>query len=181
MAKKLHITKRTLNSLIVLLLFIIIAAIFLTKKSQKDIVNNPAPNTPTLSPTPTPIREKMKVTRVIDGDTIVLSNNEQVRYIGIDAPESDTNDCFTADSTETNSSLVLNQEVELESDVNDKDNYKRLLRYVYVDGEMVNEFLVRWGYAKAENYFPEKRYRELFLEAEKEAKEQKRGLWGKCN
>lgn len=139
-----------------------------------------------LSPTPMIFRkQKARVTRVIDGDSVALSTGEQVRYIGIDAPEifdgaTGKKDCFADQAKKTNTALVLNQEVELEADVNDKDKYGRLLRYVYVEDQLVNEFLLRWGYAKMENYFPEKRYMAVFREAQNEAQMQNRGLWGNC-
>ena len=102
-----------------------------------------------------------------------------MRLIGIDTPE--LKKCFYQEAKDTTTALVSGQEVELESDINDKDDYGRLLRYVYVEGEMVNEFLVTWGFAEAEDFFPEKRHYTRFLSAQKEAQKQNRGLWGKCN
>ena len=130
-----------------------------------------------------------RVTRVVDGDTIVVDINgvsEKVRLIGVDTPETidprKLVQCFGKEASAFNKSLLLNASIRLEADSlqYDRDKYGRLLRYVYVEGEMVNEFLVTWGFAKAENYFPEKRYYERFVSAQKEAQLQKRGIWGKC-
>ncbi len=136
-------------------------------------------------PTPSPIREKAVVVKVFDGDSILLSDGRQVRYIGVNSPETGgkttSKECFSDEATKANTALVLQQTIEMENDKNDTDVYKRLLRYVYVDGEMVNDFLVRWGYARAEKNFPEDRYKSQFITAEKEARSQTRGLWGKCH
>lgn len=127
-------------------------------------------------------KQVAKVARVIDGDTIELESGEKVRYIGIDSPESvDPNkpeECFAQEAAQKNEDLVLNKEVELEKDVSDVDRYDRLLRYVYADGEMVNEVLVKEGYAYASAYPPDIKYQDLFDSAQKEAREGEKGLWG---
>lgn len=128
-----------------------------------------------------------KVSRVVDGDTIKLENGETVRYIGIDTPE--TVDprravgCFGKEASDKNKELVLGKEVRLVKDVSETDTYKRLLRYVYVGDLFVNEYLVREGFARASSYPPDVRHRDLFRDAEREAREAKRGLWadGVCD
>jgi micrococcal nuclease len=92
--------------------------------------------------------------RIIDGDTFQLFSGETVRLICVDAPESGSlkGDEATAYLT----SLIYFKEVRLESDVDDKDAYGRLLRYVYVsneDGEIfVNKEIVEQGYADVFRY-----------------------------
>jgi micrococcal nuclease len=123
------------------------------------------------------------VTKVIDGDTIVLETGEVVRYIGIDTPESPESkkeECFALESYLKNSELVLNKHVVLEKDVSETDRYDRLLRYVYIGNIMVNDILVRQGYAKAVSYPPDVKYQEQFKEAEREAREENSGLWSRC-
>lgn len=72
-----------------------------------------------------------KVSRVIDGDTFELESGEIVRLICVDTPEENQKDHDEAkDFLEV---LILNQDVRLEKDTNDKDEYGRLLRYVYVN------------------------------------------------
>ena len=51
------------------------------------------------------------VTRVIDGDTIVLENGERVRYIGIDTPEISQNECFALEAKKKNEELVLGKSI----------------------------------------------------------------------
>ncbi len=120
------------------------------------------------------------VTRVIDGDTIVLENGERVRYIGIDTPEISQNECFALEAKKKNEELVLGKRVRLEKDVSERDKYGRLLRYVYVGEIFVNDYLVRNGYAYAVTYPPDVKYSERFLQAQREARENKRGLWAYC-
>jgi len=116
------------------------------------------------------------VTGVIDGDTIEIEGGYHVRYIGIDAPEKD--EPYYWEALQANRNLVEGKKVRLEKDVEDKDKYGRLLRYVWVDNTMVNAELVRLGYAYSYSYPPNLKYQTYLLQMEKEAREQKRGLWG---
>ena len=67
--------------------------------------------------------------------------------------------------------------VYLQRDVSDEDKFKRLLRFVYADGILVNAELVREGYARAKVYPPDTRYAECFAALEQEAREAGRGMW----
>ncbi len=121
------------------------------------------------------------VTRVIDGDTIELENGEKVRYIGIDSPEvANIGECFGKESTNKNAELVLGKKVHLVKDVSERDRYQRLLRYVYVDDVFINELLVRDGYASALTYPPDVKFKDVFLEAQRLARDEGKGLWSKC-
>jgi len=115
------------------------------------------------------------VTRIIDGDTIEIENGVRVRYIGIDTPE--IGEHYYLEATEANRQLVEGNRIRLEKDVEDKDEYGRLLRYVWVAETMVNAELVKLGYAYSYSYPPNLKYQAHFLQLEKEAREQKRGLW----
>ena len=128
---------------------------------------------------------KARVTRVVDGDTIHVSlggRDYTVRYIGLDTPE--TVDPrrpvqpFGKEASDRNKQLVEGKIVTLEKDVSETDRFGRLLRYVYVDGRMVNATLVEEGYARAATFPPDVKYQELFRRLEQEAREVKRGLWG---
>lgn len=127
-------------------------------------------------------KEFYKVKKVIDGDTIILENGEKVRYIGIDTPEIIRNgrflpECFALESKRVNEKLVLGKKVRLEKDVSERDRYGRLLRYVYVGDVFVNEYLVKEGYAKAVSFPPDVKYQEKLRNAERYARENKKGLW----
>jgi micrococcal nuclease len=115
------------------------------------------------------------VTRVIDGDTVIVEGGYHVRYIGIDAPEG--GEFYYLESKQINEGLVAGKSVRLERDVSDKDSYGRLLRYVYVGDDFVNAEMVRQGCAWAIAYPPDVKY-QVYLEAlEKEARQSKRGIW----
>jgi len=116
------------------------------------------------------------VTRVIDGDTIEIEGGYRVRYIGIDTPERD--EPYYWEASGVNRNLVEGKEIRLEKDVENKDEYGRLLRYVWVDDTMVNAELVRLGYAYSYSYPPNVKYKAHFLQMENEAREHKWGLWG---
>lgn len=125
------------------------------------------------------------VVRVVDGDTIVVDFNgkdEKVRLIGVDTPESVHADksknteegILVSDYTK---SKLTGKKVKLEFDVSERDKYGRLLAYVYIDGEMYNKHLLEIGYAKIATYPPNVKYVEDFKEIQKQARENKVGLW----
>lgn len=133
--------------------------------------------------------ERVVVSKVVDGDTIELTDGQTVRLIGIDTPE--TVDprrpvgCFGKEASNEAKKILLGKEVILQKDVSETDKYKRLLRYVFLpleDGQtlFVNDYLVREGFAKVLTYPPDVKYNEQFRLAESEARENKRGLWGRC-
>ncbi len=126
------------------------------------------------------------VKRVLDGDTVVLSDGERVRYIGVDTPEvyhsqrpNRPEQWYAREAKAFNSRLVEGKPVKLEFDVERRDKYKRLLAYVYLeDGTFVNAELVRQGYARILTIPPNVKYADLFLKYEREARQASRGLWG---
>lgn len=136
-------------------------------------------------PDNTPLRISAAVVRVVDGDTIVvkLANGVEgkVRYIGIDTPETKHPnkgvEYYGKEATEANKRLVDGKDVELELDVQRWDKYGRLLAYVYVNGLFVNKELVGQGYAHVSTFPPNVKYQSVFLEAEREARRENRGLW----
>ncbi len=117
----------------------------------------------------------VKVTEVIDGDTIKLESGETVRYIGIDTPEQ--GELLYDEATNKNKELVEGKTVRLEKDVSETDIFGRLLRYVYIDGTFVNAKLVELGYAKATPYPPDTKYESVFSQLEGEAKNAGLGIW----
>ena len=137
------------------------------------------------------------VTKVIDGDTFILSDKSKVRLLGIDAPEVRSSDKMDRDvgrtgqdketisklgelSTEYLKELIEGKRVLLtkENNYEDKDSYGRLLRYAYLeDGTFINGKMVEEGYAQVFRKYDLSRKNEL-LELEKDARENERGLWG---
>ncbi len=119
--------------------------------------------------------ETARVVRVIDGDTIDVTINGteyRVRYVGANTPERDEV-CYR-DAVDANRALVDGRTVTLVRDTSDTDRYDRLLRYVYVGDLLVNEELIRTGYAEAVLYAPDDQFYDTFLALEIEA--ERRGL-----
>jgi len=124
--------------------------------------------------------ETAEVSQVIDGDTIVIEGGFHVRYIGIDTPEVHPQlEAYGMEALQANRELVEGKEVRLERDVSETDKYGRLLRYVYVNGILVNAELVRQGLAYARAYPPDTKYQDYLEELETEAREAGRGMWAK--
>jgi micrococcal nuclease len=127
------------------------------------------------------------VTRVVDGDTIearIGGRLEDVRYIGVDTPETVKPDtpvqCFGPRASAFNHSLVERRQVHLVFGVERRDIYGRLLAYVYLGGHLVNAMLVRRGLARSLTIPPNNRFAPLFQALELRAARAGRGLWGVC-
>ena len=93
--------------------------------------------------------------------------------------------CFGKEAGNRLKSLLSEKEIVLQKDVSETDKYSRLLRYIFLplpDGQMlfVNDYMVREGFAKVLTYPPDVKYNEQFRQAEREAREAGRGLWGRC-
>lgn len=128
----------------------------------------------------------VRVKGVIDGDTIVLSNDQHVRYIGIDTPEIRKNISgvwvyepmpFSEEAKAFNQKLVEGKIVRLEFDVEKRDKYNRLLAYCFVADTLVNAKLLEEGLALLYTWVPNIKYVDLFVKLQKEAREKKKGLW----
>ena len=131
--------------------------------------------------------QRAYVSRVIDGDTIevrVGGREDEVRYIGIDTPETvkpgTPVQCFGPQASAFNHRLVEHREVRLVFDRERRDVYGRLLAYVYRGGELVNARLARLGYARTLTIPPNTARAGLFHRLAAVAGRQGRGLWGAC-
>ena len=145
-------------------------------------------------------RVPCKVVKVYDGDTFKcrLESGEEVkvRLIGIDTPESRRNRKAYRDAERSGKSveeivrlgkmaseftkrlIPPGTVVYLETDVQLHDRYGRLLAYVYLpDGRMLNEVLVEEGYATVYTFPPNVKYAERFVELQRKAMRERRGLW----
>lgn len=144
-----------------------------TAQTSGTVIPSPLPPHPSRAGCTTAV-----VLSVVDGDTLTLDNGETVRYIGIDAPETD--ECYGAEATEMNRQLVEGKTVILIGDVEDRGRYGRLLRYVIADGRFVNAELVRLGYARAESYGDNVMFQQVLAIFERYAYESGDGLWTEC-
>jgi endonuclease YncB( thermonuclease family) len=145
-------------------------------------VSSAIPPTSTRSPCITATPPGMvlaHVTRIVDGDTIYVEINgqrEKLRYIGIDTPEQDFP--FYDESTAANRALVDGQDVLLEPDVSERDQYGRLLAYVYLtSGLFVNAELVSMGLAESIAYPPDTKHEAELDALERKAQDQGLGMW----
>lgn len=119
---------------------------------------------------------------VDDGDTIVLSDNRRIRYIGINAPEikheNREAEPLGNEATAFNKNLVLRKKVRLEFDTEKYDRYGRFLAYIFLkDGTFVNKEMVKQGYAYCLPKKPNTRYQSKFLICQQKAMKAKTGIW----
>ena len=127
------------------------------------------------------------VTKVVDGDTIVVSREgirETIRLIGINTPESvDPRrpvECFAQEASSKAKEILANKYVHLKEDPSQgsRDKYNRLLRYVHTsEGLFFNHWMIKNGYAFEYTYDDPYKYANFFKSAEREAQRQKLGLW----
>jgi micrococcal nuclease len=123
---------------------------------------------------------------VVDGDTIVLTGGERVRYIGVDTPESvkpgTPVQCYAKAASHANERMVAGEPVRLRFDAERRDRYGRLLAYVYraSDGLFVNAELVRRGYAVTLTIPPNVAHAAEFAHLARSARRAGRGLWSAC-
>lgn len=134
-----------------------------------------------------PRAAKAFVIRVVDGDTIEARIDgvvDDVRYIGIDTPETVKPNapvqCFGPQASAFNHRLVEERWVRLVFGVERRDVYGRLLAYVYREGHFVNASLVRRGLARTLTIPPNDRFAPLLRRLELRAARAGRGLWGAC-
>ena len=137
-----------------------------------------ATRTPVATASPTPELQAAYVARVTDGDTIrvrIDGREYPLRYIGINCPE--VGQPYADEATRANQDLVLHKTVLPERDVSETDRHGRLLRYVYLDDQMVNGILVQRGLANAGTYPPDVKHQDYLRALEQEAREAGRGFW----
>ena len=134
------------------------------------------------------------VARVVDGDTLELTNGDQVRLVQIDAPELGGGECYARQARAALAALVpAGSRVRLTTDpavsaypgrspdLDKVDRFGRYLAYVFNDGENANLALVRAGAASPWFFGGARgRYADELLRAAREAREERVGLWGAC-
>ncbi|MCX7616137.1 MAG: lamin tail domain-containing protein [Patescibacteria group bacterium] len=163
-----------------------------TNKSKEDKLDSLSLNQEKNPNITIPSKEEtFLVSRVIDGDTIVLENNQVVRYLGIDAPEfseEEKSECLGKEARDFNVSLVLGKKVFLKKNTTssqDKDNFGRLLRYVYLESspsKSINQMIIEAGLAYSYNFNHPHDLEDVFEDVEKGARQNQKGIWSpnKC-
>jgi micrococcal nuclease len=117
--------------------------------------------------------ENTIVTKVIDGDTVVVEGGWHVRLLEIDADEKGY-PCYDA-AKKRLEQLVLNKEIRLEKDKTDVDIYGRCLRAIFIGDENIDLQLVKEGLAVARFYEPDVKYKNEISAAEQQAIQNKTG------
>lgn len=119
-------------------------------------------------------QERVTISKVLDHSTIVTSRNEKITLIGVDKPPTGA---FTVrDAREHLSDIVLRKEVMLIADPNISDPKGSRARYVYLNGDLVNQRLISEGFAgvRHDGSFTKL---DAFLEAETVARRMRIGAW----
>jgi micrococcal nuclease len=127
---------------------------------------------------------------VVDGDTIdvnIKGHRERVRLIGIDTPETKKPNtpvqCYGPEATKfTKSLLPADAPLHLERDIVARDDFGRMLAYVYLagDGEFVNMAIITKGFARPLTIPPNSTHADEFIEAARVAEADNIGLWARC-
>lgn len=124
---------------------------------------------------PALVHADVRVERVLDGDSIVLSDGRQVRYLGINSPE--VGQTFSDEARALNRRLVEGKHVRLQLDGPPTDRYGRTLAYVSVGDQFINGEIVRAGLAHLFVFHPLRRH-DTLVASQREAREARRGMWG---
>jgi micrococcal nuclease len=129
----------------------------------------------------------LEISKFVDGDTFWVmdakGNSVKIRLIGIDAPETRRTGnkemgYFGKEASVYVKNLLTGRRIRLEFDIGKYDRYKRTLAYVFLeDGMFLNAHLVKEGYASVMTVPPNVKYANLFVNLQREAKKNNRGLW----
>jgi micrococcal nuclease len=143
--------------------------------------------------------DAVKFVRTVDGDTIIVEDSsgehKRVRMIGIDTPESvakeeERNNEYGVMSSDFTKKLLTDaQTLYLEYDIDDDDQYDRILAYLWledvsdtfdeenIENSMVNAIIIKNGYGIAKRYEPTVAHDEVLQKLMNTAKENNTGLW----
>jgi len=178
--------KRPLVKIIIGVVLFLLATVYTPKQATPNpsVKGTITTVTPAVTTVPASL---VKVTKVIDGDTIMVSINDldqAIRLIGVDTPETvdprKPVQCFGKEASNYVKHLVEGKNVVLDSDhtQEDKDKYNRLLRYVRLeDGTFVNQKIIEDGFGFEYTYNTPYKYQVEFKAAQNQAQATKRGLW----
>ena len=149
------------------------------------------PGAPPAPTTPSALGPNATMLRVVDGDTIdvtIAGHRERVRLIGIDTPETKKPNtpvqCYGPEATSFAKSLLAQDTpLHLERDVVARDDFGRMLAYVYLagDGTFINMKIIRNGFARPLTIQPNAAHADEFVEAARLAQADNIGLWAACS
>ena len=137
--------------------------------------------------------EKVTVNRVVDGDTVELTDGRKIRYLNMDTPETVKPNtpvmCYGMDAKAYNKKAVDQKIIWLNFDKDPTDRYGRTLAFIYLDEEnassnnvaqSLNADMVKKGYSRAISYSPNTTYKKDFESWMVTAREAKKGAWEAC-
>jgi micrococcal nuclease len=124
-----------------------------------------------------------RVERVVDGDTVVLSDIGKARLIGVDTPEVYGGvECYGRAASAFAKRTLSGRRVRWRYDVEERDRYDRALVYLWLeDGRFFNSMLVREGFATPLTIPPNVAFADRFVADARAARRSSRGLWGSCD
>lgn len=169
-----------------IILFFLFCSVFACK-SKKNNSSQAKHATKMEQPVPAS-KEWYAIKKFVDGDTFWLDDGSpsgiKVRLIGMDTPE--PRNVFKKkmhpmgkEVSDYVEALLSGKKVRIELDVDERDQYGRVLVYVYLeDGSMLNEHLLAEGKAMLMTIPPNIKYEQRFVAAQQKAREQHKGLWG---
>lgn len=164
-----------------------------TEPAQASVPTNTSTPTGPVPGAPTDVQGPYQVLDILSGDTYEITRPEEtlvVRLIGIDTPQAkDPNrprECFGNEATQAAERILDSQKVWLRADPtqDDQDRYEHQLVYLWLaDGTLVNEKLIRDGFAVEDTYQKPYQHRDAFRTAQDEARQASRGMWSAstCN
>ena len=120
---------------------------------------------------------RIEVKRAVSGHSVTLESDERLNYAGIRTLYKHESELLYEEARKRNGELVDGQKVRVRYDVPYRDRKGRLLGYVSVDGQLVNETLVREGLAYARLTTETRRFADLLLAAQADARKHRRGIW----
>lgn len=132
---------------------------------------------------PGPVRERVRVEYLFDGDTVRLADDRRVRLVGLDTPEigrdGDPDEPLARAARRALAAAIgAGGEVGLVPAAESRDHYGRVLAHlVLADGRTAAEVLLRQGLAVALVMPPNLAAASCYAEAERQARERAVGLW----
>jgi len=121
------------------------------------------------------------VVKVVDGDTVDLSDGRTIRLINLDTPELQTADCFATAAAQIATDLLLNQRVSVETDKNQLDRFGRTLGYVFLlDGTFINQVLLEAGAGEFRLDTQNLSYQDVLIAAAQTGHDTIAGMWRAC-
>lgn len=123
-----------------------------------------------------------RLKKVYDGDTILLTNGEKIRLLGIDTPEVEYRNSLPQAGGEQAKRWLIeklaNKKIRLLMDLEKKDKYGRLLAHIFTKNkEHINLELVKKGLASVNIHPPNLKFSEDLLKAQQQAEINKLGIW----